>query len=194
VVLSAVVGFLVLGEALSGWGILAILLGLAGLMLLSDSPGGDGVFLRRIFNRASGLGLLAGMSFAVSAVAYRGATLAVVSDDFALRAGITLAVVTLFQSVVMALWLVMREPGEIGRVIAARRIGVLVGLSSMIGSLCWFAAFTLQTAAYVKGLGQIELVFSFIASYFFYREKITLRELAGTVILMVSILVLVLVI
>lgn len=192
VILSAVVGFLVLGESLSAYGFGAIVLGLVGLMLLSDPPTGEGAFLRRIFNRASGLGLLSGMSFAISAVAYRGATLLVMSDDFALRAGITLGFVTAFQSLIMAVWLFVRNRDEIARVIRVWRVGIMVGLSSMIGSLCWFSAFTLKTAAYVKGIGQIELLFGFVASYFFYKEKITAREIWGTVILMASIIALIL--
>ncbi len=192
VILSAVVGFLVLGESLSAYGLGALVLGLVGLMLLSDPPSGGGAFLRRIFNRALGLGLLSGMSFAISAVAYRGATLLVLSDDFALRAGITLGFVTVFQTFIMAVWLFVRNQDEISRVIRVWRVGIMVGLSSMIGSLCWFSAFTLQTAAYVKGIGQIELVFGFVASYFFYKEKITAREIWGTVLLLASIVALIL--
>lgn len=167
------------------------MLGLIGLMLLSDPPSRGGAFFRRIFNRASGLGLLSGVSFAISAVAYRGATLAVLSDDFAVRAGVTLGFVTVFQSGIMALWLGIRQRREIANVFKVWRVGLMVGTSSMIGSLCWFAAFTLQSAAYVKGVGQIELLFGFMASYFYFKEKITLREIWGTVILLISILALI---
>ena len=61
----------------------------------------------------------------------------------------------------MLLWLRLREPGEITRVLAAladaRRWS---GVTGMLGSLGWFVAFTLQNAAYVRALGQVELVFS----------------------------------
>ena len=69
-----------------------------------------------------------------------------------------------------------------------------VGLTSMGGSLCWFVAFALQTAAYVKALGEVELILSLLGSVFFFREKITQREIAGMGLLALSILVLVLVI
>jgi drug/metabolite transporter (DMT)-like permease len=64
----------------------------------------------------------------------------------------------------------------------------------MGGSLCWFVAFALQTAAYVKALGQVELILSLLASVFFFRETITRREIAGMGLLVLSILGLVLVI
>ena len=194
VILAAVVGFIVLGEGLSAWGIVAILIGFVGLILLSDAPSRAGPLMRRIVNRAAGLGLLAGLSFAISAVAYRGAVLAVASDDAFLQANLTLAVVTAFQTSVLALWLWARQSGEIGRVVAAWRVAGVMGIMSMIGSLCWFTAFALQTAAYVKGLGQVELLFGAVASYFYYHERSTRREVAGIIILLLSILMLVLVI
>jgi drug/metabolite transporter (DMT)-like permease len=194
VILSALVGFIVLGEGLSPWGVLAIVIGFVGLILLSDAPGNSGPLLRRIFNPAAGLGLLSGLSFAVSAVAYRGGVLALGDGDTFLRANLTLAVVTAFQSVVLAVWLLARERGQITRVLAAWRVAGLMGIMSMIGSLCWFTAFALQTVAYVKGLGQVELLFGALASYFYFKERSTWREVTGIVILLVSILLLVLVI
>jgi uncharacterized membrane protein len=51
----------------------------------------------------------------------------------------------------------------------------------------------LQTVAYVKALGQVELILSLMASVLFFREKITVRELIGIALLGISIVVLVLV-
>lgn len=62
----------------------------------------------------------------------------------------------------------------------------------MAGSICWFTAFTLQNAAYVNALGQVELIFSVFATTLFFREKISLREAIGMGVLTVSILLLIL--
>ncbi|HSG54436.1 MAG TPA: DMT family transporter, partial [Paracoccaceae bacterium] len=194
VVQTALVGFVILGEGLSLAGIAAIALGLVGVLLLSDPPGGTGAWHRRIVNRAAGLGLLSGVFFACSAVGYRGASLALSSGDVFLRAAFTLVIVTGSQTLAMALWLAWKERGQIALVAQNWRIAGLVGLTSMAGSLCWFSAFTLQTAAYVNALGQVELIFSFIASYFFFKERSSLRELLGVAVLMASILLLILLI
>jgi drug/metabolite transporter (DMT)-like permease len=191
VVLTAIVGFVLLGEGIAPAGAMAIGIGLVGVLLLSDPPGGTGRFARRILNRAAGLGLLSGVFFAVSAVGYRGASLSLGSGDTILRAGTTLAVVTASQTLAMVLYLGWRERGQIAAVLRAWRIAGLVGITSMIGSFCWFSAFTLQNAAYVNALGQIELIFSLAASALFFREKIRLRELAGMGLLGVGITVLV---
>ena len=67
-----------------------------------------------------------------------------------------------------------------------------MGLTSLCGSFCWFFAFSLQNAAYVNALGQVELIFSFLASILFFRESINRREVAGITLLGLSILALVL--
>lgn len=189
---TALLGFLVLGEGVSLYGLLAILVGFVGIVLLSDPPEAVGRWHQRITNRAAGLGLLSGILFAVSATGYRGASLSLGEIDFFLRASFTLMIVTASQSLAMALWLRLREPGEIGLVLRHWRVAGMVGITSMIGSLGWFTAFTLQNAAYVKALGQIELLFSFVATVLFFREKPTLREIVAMGFLTASILLLVL--
>lgn len=192
VLMSVLAGLLVLGEGVSALGFLAILLGLAGVLLLSDPPGATGPWRSRIFNRAAGLGLLSGLFFAVSAVGYRGASLSLSSGDPFQRAIVTLALVTAFQVALMTAWLLWRDRAQIGAVLRAWRVAGLVGLTSLIGSACWFTAFTLQTVAYVNALGQIELIFALAASVLIFGERIGRREAQGLAILTLSILLLVL--
>lgn len=194
VLMAVGVGALVLGEGVSLWGFGAILIGLAGVLILSDPPGAEGRWIKRIWNRAAGLGLASGLFFAISGVAYRGATLQIDSDDAIFRALVTLACVTSAQTIGMAGWLAWRERGEITRVLSVWRVAGLVGLTSMVGSVGWFIAFSLQTVAYVKALGQIELVFSFVASVFVFKESVTRREIAGVILVVISVLLLILVI
>jgi len=190
---TALVAFLVLGEVVSSWGLLALVIGLVGVVLLSDPPKQDQPlrWQSRVFNKASGYGLLSGALFGVSATGYRGASLALGGGDFLIRAAATLAFVTLFQTLVMLVWLAWRDRAEIRRVMQAWRVTALVGLSGVLGSICWFMAFTLQNAAYVKALGQIELVFTFLASWLWFRETSTAREIFGIVLIVASIMVLV---
>ncbi len=191
VIQTAIVGYLVLGEGLSPAGMLAVLLGFVGVLILSDPPGGIGHVVRRLMNRAAGLGLLSGVFFAISAVGYRGASLALGSGDVALRAGFTLAVVTATQTAAMLAWLAWRDRAQIVAVARAWRIAGLVGLTSMVGSFCWFSAFTLKNAAYVNTLGQVELIFSIGASVLYFKEKISGREVLGIAVLLTSIVLLV---
>jgi len=147
--------------------------------------------MSRFFNRAAGLGVLSGALFAVSAIGYRGASLSLPSDDVFLRASLTLAVVICLQSLILGAWLVLREPGEITKVLRNWRIAGLVGLTSMLGSLGWFTAFTLTNAAFVRAVGQVELIFSYLASILWFREIPTRREAIGIALLLVSIVTLI---
>lgn len=192
VILTALMGLVVLGEVISAAGWLAIGIGLVGVLMLSRTPDAVGLW-RGLTSRAVILGVGSGVFFAVAGIGYRATTLAVPSDDPVLRAAVSLVCVTLLQSLGLALWLRWREPGQLTAVWAARGKAVWLGLTSMAGTMGWFTAFTLQTAAYVYALGQVELILSLAASVLFFREKVTARELAGIGVLTVSIVVLVLV-
>jgi drug/metabolite transporter (DMT)-like permease len=184
VVQTALIGLIVLGEGISAWGIIAIVIGFAGVVLLSDPPKGG----PRLFNKAAGYGLASGALFGVASIGYRGAALQIDSADVFLKAGVALACATAFQTLVMTIYLAAREPGEIKRVAASWRVSSIVGVTSMLGSFGWFTAFALQNAAYVKALGQVELVFTFLASYFIFKERSTKRELIGIGLIVVSVL------
>lgn len=193
VIQTVLVGLLVLGEGVSPGGLVAILIGLAGVLLLSRSPGGTALWWRELTGRGPALGLGSGLLFAISAVSYRAATLEVASEEALLRAGVTLAAVVCLQTLLMGIWLAWRDRAQLAAVWAARRAAVWIGLTSLAGSFCWFTAFTLQNAAYVKALGQVELILSLMASTLFFGETVTRRELAGMALIGVSVLGLVLV-
>ena len=68
----------------------------------------------------------------------------------------------------------------------------LVGLTGMLGSLGWFCAFALQNAAYVRALGQIELLFGIAVAAIVFRERVSVREFAGILTLGVSLIMIIL--
>lgn len=194
VIQAVLVGWVVLGDTVSGWGFAAIGLGLLGVLFLSAPPDLARFGWRDLANRTAGLGVLAGFFFSISGVCYRGASLTLALDDPLARAGLTLAAVTAMQMLAMLLWLRWRAPGQVSAVWRARRVAVWVGLMSMAGSFCWFTAYTLQNAAYVNAVGQVELVFSALASVLVFRETVKMREWVGMGILLCSILMLIMLI
>ena len=177
---------LILGEAVSPAGWVAIAVGFVGVMLLSRGA------RLRLDPAATGLGLLAGGLFGISAIGYRGATIELMPLAFFTRAAVTLAVVTAMQTLGMALWLRLRETGEVSRVAQAWRRTALVGVTGMLGSLGWFTAFSLQNAAYVRALGQVEIVFTLLASALVFREKLAAREGLGIGLVVASLIMIVL--
>ena len=194
VILTAFVGLILIGEGVSTISMFLICLGGAGVFFLSKKVSSVDRSNFSILNKSAVYGLLSGLLFAISAVCYRSATLSVVSDLVYLRAGFTLLIVILSQSFVMTIWLALFEPGQIKLVWFERKKGFWVGVTSLGGSFFWFTAFTLQNAAYVKAVGQIELIFSLLITTLFFKERILNREILGMLLIGISALGLILVV
>ncbi|MCT2540038.1 DMT family transporter [Sedimentimonas flavescens] len=178
---------LVLGEAVTPLGWFGIALGLVGVLLLSRTPRGTAFSARAVV-----YGVLAGGLFGLSSIGYRGATLELMPAAFFTRAIVTLACVTFAQSLGMALYLRLAEPGELGRVIRAWRRTIWVGVTGVAGSAGWFTAFALMNAAYVRALGQVEIVFTLIVSVLVFHERLSPREGAGIALVVASLIAIVL--
>ena len=191
---TAVFGLVILGEPVSLAAAFAIGISLAGVVVLSVAR--SRLTLRNLLfgwtGRDAFIGLLSGMLFGASAVAYRGASLSLGGEGFVMQAAFTLACVLVLQTLLMAAWIRVREPGELARVARRWRVASLVGVAGMLGSVGWFTAMTLENAAHVKAVGQVELVFTFIASRLFFRERSTVPELAGIGLIVAGIVILLL--
>ena len=188
VIQAAVFGIVVLGDQISFLSLLAICVSFAGIILLTSHQSLRG----GIFNLSAGVGLLCGALFGVAAVAYRAASLALPTGDYLLRAATTLAFVICFQTLVMLIWLALREPGQIIKVLKSWRVSGLVGIAGSLASLGWFAAMTLQNAAFVKALGQVEMLFTVFVSVVYFRERPSLRESLGIILTTLGIVLLLL--
>jgi len=60
------------------------------------------------------------------------------------------------------------------------RSSIWVGIFSVLGSAGWALAMTLENAALVRAVGQIELVFTFISSRLVLKERPSLGEWIGS--------------
>lgn len=192
---TAVFGVLILGDRLHPLAAAGILVSLAGVVLMSAGQGPTTLrtLLTGLLQRPALIGILSGSFFGISIVSYRAASLSLEDTPYLMQAATTLLCATLFQSLAMGAWIRLREPGQVTRVIATFRLGVWVGLSGMLASACWLTAATLQNAAYVRVLGQVELVFVFIASMVFFRERPGALEVGGILLVVAGIVLLLLV-
>ena len=184
----AVFGLLILGDQVDIWVVSGILVSLIGVLFLSGN-----FTLRDLLkpNMSMWLGLAAATGFAISAVGFRGASINLGNGDFLQRAGLTVAVSVSIQSVLMAVYLGLREPGELSRVTSQWRIAVWVGLIGMVASAGWFTAMTLKNAAVVRAVGQIELLFTVATSVWLLKERLHAREYVGMALVVVGIVLLV---
>ena len=77
-----------------------------------------------------------------------------------MQASFTLAVMLVFQTIIMVSYMAVRNVSELRDVLRAWRVAMWVGASGAVASIGWFTAMTIQNAALVRALGQIELVFT----------------------------------
>ncbi len=191
---AAIFGLILLGERVTTGAIAAIIVGVSGVMLISVArmPLSWANLLKALISRTALIGIASGGVFGISAVAYRSASLSLEGADPIMQAAVTLACVTSFQTVFMLVWMLIKDKSEITLVLKSWRSSSLVGLSSVLGSAGWFTAMALQQVAYVRALGQIELIFTFISSVFIFKEKINHTEIAGCLLIVTGILFLLL--
>ncbi len=191
---TALFGLVFLGDAVSFQALIAIVMSMIGVFVISTARAKGGLLglFEGLTDKAALFGLASGAFFGVAAVAYRAASLSLGGDGFLMQAAFTLAAVTMLQTALMACYMRWKEPGQMTEVFRVWRVASLTGLSGMLASAGWFTAMTLQNAAYVRALGQIELIFTFIASYLIFGERSNRAEIGGILLVTAGILVLLL--
>jgi drug/metabolite transporter (DMT)-like permease len=190
----AVLGLVILGDPLSIGAAIAIAISFIGVLALSvaETKVTFRNLVTNLFGKTTLIGLACGACLGASVVFFRGAALSLGGSGFVMQAAMALAIAVVMQSVAMGIYLAVREPGQLKAVLVHWKPSLMVGITGALASVLWFSAFTLQNAAYVRALGQIELVFTILVSAIFFHEKIKRLELAGITFIMLGILILVL--
>ncbi|MRD49725.1 DMT family transporter [Caenimonas koreensis] len=176
-----------------GWlTMLAIGLATAGVVLLSMPQkaaalaGGA-----RAWSSAAALyGLASGAGFALSAVGYRGAALQLpgVSPWLIGAWGVLLAQAA--QSLLLGGWLAWTSRSSLGAIAREWRVSTAAGCAGALASIGWFTAFALTSAANVRTLGLVEVIFSYVVSHRLMRERLTTAEQAGLALVAIGLLAL----
>lgn len=191
---TALFALILFGEQLSIGGIMAIFVSVLGVMLISvaRTPANFGALLTSLASRSVAIGLASGTLFGLAAVGYRAGALAVEHDTFFMRSATTLCFAIALQTVLMLAWMLLREREEFSKIAHAWKPSLLVGFVGATASFGWFTAFTLQQAALVKVVAQIEMLFTFASSILFFKEQINRTEIIGCVLITAGIILLVL--
>lgn len=201
IVIAAILGALFFSEDLTAGGILALVVVMAGVVLMSLERTGRASWvtagpeagiaanvLTILSDKAILVALGCACSFAVSFLTYREAALVIGEGSFLWRGGWTVVLAILMQTVIVGAWLALREPGLMTKLQPHMRLSLFIGATSAVGSICWFTAFALQNASYVRAVGQIEVVFTLLVSALYYRERISTLEYAGIALTVIGVL------
>ena len=187
----AIFGFVFLGDRVSTIVAIAIALGTAGVLMLApaDREHPWRALLTGWTSRLALLGIASGAGFALSAVGFRGAALALHGTHFLMAAASTLLVAQCVQTLLLGGWLLLRSREVVVRVLRAWRASLFAGFMGAAASAGWFTAMAIEPVAHVRTLGLTELLFSYVVSRRVFREHLERRELIGIALLTLGFIV-----
>jgi drug/metabolite transporter (DMT)-like permease len=185
--LVALFGVLIIGDhlSLSAWAAIAIATG--GVLMFSwpKSMGGTafterGAGLRSALLPALVPGLISAICFAISVTGFRGAVVGLdIQTPFYVRAILVLALGQIIQTSLLSLWLRLREPGRLSQLLGAWKPSLIAGFFGATASAFWYMAFGVETAAKVRTLGLIEILFALVVSKQIFKQQTTALQLLG---------------
>lgn len=171
----ALFGLVFLGDHLTMPIAAAILIATGGVLLMSSRLGVPAAH----DHQPMLLGIGAGAFFALSAVGYRGAILSLELPSYLMAATFTLALGLALQAALLSLYLAIRDRKVLLAIVRAWRPSLAAGFLGALASQFWFLAFALATAASVRTLALVEVLFAQIIARRLFDERTTLREAVG---------------
>ena len=110
-----------------------------------------------------------------------------------MQAAVTLACVISLQTALMLAWIIARERHELTNIAKAWKPSLITGMAGATASLGWFTAMTLQNAALVKAVAQVEMLLAFATAVFIFKEKINRLEAIGCLMVAAGVVLIVLI-
>ncbi len=185
---TAIFGFVFLGDHLTLWKVIAIVIATAGVVITALRPGGAKRFADL---KPTVIGLVAAAGFALSAVGYRGAIIVVPGVSFVTAASYTLVFGLFVQTLILTIYLLLRAPDVLKKIFGLWKPSMLAGFMGAFASQFWFLAFALTAAANVRTLALVEVLFAQAVSYYSFKQPLSVRELGGIVLILIGVALLV---
>ena len=185
----ALFGLLVLGDTMTLNGALGCVIATIGVGLMSWKPGaaaGDGGW------KPAALGITAGAFFAIAAIGFRGGITNLADGSFLVRASTTLALGLTIQTTLLVAWMLVMDRKALMTSLGAWRQSMFAGLMGAFASQCWFIGFALTSAANVRTLALVEVIFAQVLSKRVMSQDTSGREKIGMALIVVGVAVLLL--
>jgi len=193
VVQITILEIIILHDKFNFWTVVGIIVSTIGVFIFSTKD--RNAIFKNLLSKSTLVGFACGFLLALSVVAFRAAALSLVD----LKSSFEMALSTLFfgvsiQTFILTIYIFLFEKEQFKKMYQNKKQCIATGFCGFITTLSWFYVFTLMQAAIVRAVGQIELLFSYIASRYYFKEKIKLIEIIGisvfaigvTIILMVK--------
>ena len=183
----AVFGFVFLGDTVTPAMLAAIVTATVGVIVMSTKSGGmvGGI-------RPTLLGLASGGALALAVIGFRGAILSLSLPDYFMAATFTLVVGLAIQSVALSLYLSLFRPTVMFALLRAWKPSLFAGFMGALASQFWFLAFALATAASVRTLALIEVLFAQMVARYGFGQRTSAREAIGMALVVAGVALLLL--
>ena len=181
VIQVAIFEYIVLNDKLNADGVIGIIIATTGVIIMTIKD--VNFFIKNLFSKTTLVGLITGLFLGLSVVYFRAAALSLenISSNFE-KALSTLFFGLLIQTFILTIYLLIFEKSEFKKLYNNKFTSCLAGLSGFLATLSWFYAFTLIQSSFVRALGQIEILFSFVSSKYLFKEKLSKIEFFGILI------------
>ena len=184
-VMVALIEAVALGDHLSAPAMAAIAVATLGVVIMAVKPGGGAAMWRE--SRAAGLGILAGVPFGASAIGFRGGITHLPEGDFLMRATTTLVWSLGIQTLILMIWLLAFDRMALVASFRVWRQSLGAGFLGAFASQFWFIGFSLTSAANVRTVALVEVIFAQIVSRRIFRQATDRRQLLGMAILLAGV-------
>ena len=182
----AVFGLAFLGDHLSPGLATAIIIATVGVVMMSW-PRQNAATLSW---HSAALGVASGATFAFSAVGFRGAIMALEADNFVVGASTTLALGLIIQTLILSCYLLIFERDNLIAIFRAWRPSITAGFMGAFASQMWYLAFAVESAAKVRTLGLVEILFAQAISRQMFKQDIASREAVGIGLIVIGVVLL----
>ena len=191
VIQTTLLEIIIIGFILTSHVFLSIIIGFIGMLFMSKQKLIGKLGYNTLFLKQVTLGVLCGIFLGLSSVLYKVALDSVITDLIYKKVLVLSFLALAFQSVIFGTYIVSTEGKQnVVKLFSIWKKGLPVGFFGCAATFCWFFAFSLVDATFVRAVGQLEIVFSVLITYIFYKERITGFELIGMSLITISILAL----
>ncbi|MFT6952435.1 MAG: drug/metabolite transporter (DMT)-like permease [Paraglaciecola sp.] len=174
---AGVLGTLFFGSQLSLFGWLGILIGGAAVFVLSGGGRKGELSLKTL-----AIGLACGSCFALTSLFVREAS-HLLNVPFPHSAAWVLLWVLCIQTTLLVSYIAVKNRSTFVALKNNAKMTLATSATSCLGSICWFSAMALHHVAYVKTLGQIEVLFTILIATFWLKQKVKKHELIGLLLI-----------
>lgn len=174
---AGVLGTIFFGSQLSLLGWVGILVGGLAVFVLSGGGRKGELSLKTIM-----IGLACGSCFALTSLFVREAS-HLLDVAFPHSAAWVLLWVLCIQTVLLTIYIGIRDKSTFAALRRNAKMTLATSATSCFGSICWFSAMALQHVAYVKTLGQVEVLLTILIAVFWLQNKVKMHEIIGLLLI-----------